>query len=188
MKKKYLLILILSSTLGISQEVEKKSIFDRKHEVKFGSIKMLAGTIFEGTYEYIHSKDFTYGSSILVNLDKENDYLEDFSVTPFARFYFQESKEYGAKGFFVEGFVKYASGKNFSPYDYVNYDEYGNLVSYEHKLKYNAASLGLALGKKWINSSGFVFEILGGISRNIGNSSNTPDVLFRGDLNIGYRF
>ena len=75
-------------------------VTDRKHEVKMGAVKLLAGAIFEGTYEYIQNKDFTFGASVLYNFDQDNDYPEDFSITPFARFYFQETKEYGAKGFF----------------------------------------------------------------------------------------
>lgn len=188
MKKLLFFTVIFASIISFGQENEKKSIFDKKHEVKLGAIKLLAGTIFEGTYEYIHSKDFTYGSSILVNFDNKNEYNEDFSITPFARFYFQESKEYGAKGFFVEGFGKYTSGRNYSQYDYVVYDANGHLISNDHRLKFNTASIGLALGKKWINSSGFVLETLVGVSRTLGNSNATPDALFRGDLNIGYRF
>jgi len=177
--KKVLLLLCLTSFLyGNSQETEKpevKSIFNRKHELKIGGIKLLAGPIFEGTYEYIQSKDFTFGSSILVNLEKKNDYPEDFSITPFARFYFQQSEEYGAKGFFVEGFGKYLTGRN-------------SLDSNSNDEKFSAGSFGLSLGKKWINSSGFVVEILAGAGRTFGGENNTPVAVFRGDLFIGYRF
>ena len=93
---------------------DKSSVFKRKHELKVGAIHLLGGPILEGTYEYIYSKDFTYGTSVLVSLDSKNYYDEEFSVTPFARFYFQETIEYGAQGFFVEGFAKYLSGK-YSP-------------------------------------------------------------------------
>lgn len=180
MKKIFLLLCFSFSITGFCQEtlVEKpkqSSIFERKHELKAGAVKLLAGTIFETTYEYIHSKNFTYGGSILVNLDKKNDYPEDFSITPFARFYFQETREYGASGFFVEGFGKYVTG-NYS------YDDYAP------KEKFTAGALGLSLGKKWINSSGFIFELLFGVGRTIGGGISTPDAVFRGDLNIGYRF
>lgn len=179
--KKILLILCLTSSVAVfCQEttVEKPketSIFERKHELKVGGIKLLAGPIFETTYEYIHSKNFTYGSSILLNLDQKNDYPEDFSITPFARFYFQETKEYGANGFFVEGFGKILTGRTSSYYN--NIQE-----------KFTAGALGLSLGKKWINSSGFVFELLVGVGRTIGGGTSTPEAVFRGDLNIGYRF
>ncbi len=177
MMKKYFFIALLAFTGIANAQNEATSIFDRRHEVKVGAIKLLAGPILEGTYEYIQSRDFTYGASILANLDTGNDYYEDFSITPFARFYFQETKEFGAKGFFVEGFAKYSSGRNTTD-DFID----------EESEKYSAAALGISLGKKWINRTGFVFEVLVGVGRTLGNSDAAPDALFRGDLNIGYRF
>ena len=181
MKKLLLLFCFSFSIAGFCQEtnVEKpkeSSIFNRKHELKVGAVKLLVGPIFEATYEYIHSKNFTYGSSILINLEKNSDYPEDFSITPFARFYFQETKEYGAKGFFVEGFGKYVTGR------------WNTDVFSSEENKYSAAALGICLGKKWINSSGFSFEILLGGGRILGGGDNKPDGVFRGDLNLGYRF
>lgn len=178
MKKTFLFYILILNCFCYGQDNEnKKSLLNRKNEVKIGGIKLLAGPIFEGTYEYIYTKDFTFGSSVLINLNTGNGYTEDFSLTPFARFYFQESKEYGAYGFFVEGFAKYYSGKYVPIYIYE-----------EDKKKFSAAALGLSLGKKWVNNSGFVFEILVGLGRTLGNSNNAPDAVFRGDLNIGYRF
>jgi hypothetical protein len=165
------------TTEVVEEDIKSNNIFNRKHELKLGGVKLLSGGIFEATYEYIYSKDFTFGSSILLNFDSTNDYPEDFSLTPFARFYFQETKEFGAKGFFVEGFAKYISGQ---------YDPY--LFGSSQNLKYNVASIGLGLGKKWINRSGFVFEPMIGVGRNIGQPSGAPDASFRGDLYIGYRF
>jgi len=181
MKKITLLLLLLSATVMLAQET-KTSVFSKKNEIKFGAIKLLSGPILEGTYEFIHSKDFTYGSSVLVNLNNSNNYAEQFSITPFARFYFQETKEYGAQGFFVEGFAKYANVKTTIGHidSLLNY--------YETKETSNASALGLSLGKKWINRSGFVFEILVGAGRTLGNPENAPDAFFRGDLFVGYRF
>jgi len=180
MKKLFCLIILLNGFFTFSQDniekTSKPSLFEKKHEIKVGAVKLLAGPIFEGTYEYIYSKDFTFGSSILINLQKENNWFEDFSITPFTRFYFQESKEYGAKGFFVEGFVKYSSGR---------FNEYDGSNTREH---YSAGLIGLSLGKKWVNHSGFVFEPIIGIGRTIGDTENTPNALIRVDLNIGYRF
>lgn len=163
----------------------------KKHEIKLGAIKALAGAIIEGTYEYIYSESFTYGASILGNLDsKNNNYPEKFSVTPFARMYFSEPRYYGAKGFFVEGFAKFIAGQQ----DYSTYEEFYSPdgVYYstytEDKRNFTAGSAGIALGWKWINKSGFVFEILAGAGRNFGGNGDTPDATFRGDFNLGYRF
>jgi len=182
MKKILIVLFTLSVTVVFGQEIEEKNtkkLSEKKHEIKIGAIKLLAGPIFEGTYEYIYSKDFTFGSSVLVDFQNENVWDENFSLTPFARFYFQESKEYGAKGFFVEGFAKLAFGKN---------ELYREINSNYESEKFNVGALGLSLGKKWINHSGFVFESLIGFGRSIGNTNNAPDVFFRGDLSIGYRF
>lgn len=182
MKLNSLLVFILLTGISLWSQTDKQLALNKKHEIKIGGIKLLSGTILEGTYEYIHSKDFTYGSSILVNMDTANDYDEDFSITPFARFYFQETKEYGAQGFFVEGFAKYVNGKR----SIWHYDALYNY--YETKETFDASALGLSLGKKWINRSGFVFEILVGAGRTLGNQDNVPDAFFRGDLFVGYRF
>jgi hypothetical protein len=159
------------------------TIFTKKHEVKLGSIKLLAGGIIEGTYEYIYNEDFTFGASILGNLDSGgNDYPENFSITPFARFYFNESREYGAKGFFVEGFAKYLTGKQ-TTYYYT-----GDGTEYDIKENFSGGAAGISLGWKWINRSGFVFELLVGGGRVFSGDDNAPDAVFRGDFNLGYRF
>lgn len=143
----------------------------------------MAGPIFEGTYEHIYSKDFTYGSSILFNLSDNNSFGENISLTPFARFYFQETREYGAYGFFVEGFGKILAGKS----DLEYYDQINTVYRTTEK-SYTATALGLSLGRKWVNHSGFVMELAVGVGRTLSGNEATPDAFFRGDLSIGYRF
>lgn len=180
MKKTILFFVLFMSFIANAQQddnpkTQKKSIDFRKHELKFGAIKLLAGAVLELTYEHIQTKDFTYGSSILINFDSNNGYNETFSVTPFARFYFQETKEYGAYGFFVEGFAKVVTG---------NHRE---LISNVQK-NYTSGGFGISVGKKWVNNSGFVMEVLIGGARGFGDGSSAPSGYFRGDVNIGYRF
>ncbi len=145
-------------------EGSKKTILEKKHELKIGGIHLLYVRL-NATYEYLYSKDITYGSSMLIGPSKD---LESFSITPFVRFYFSETKEYGARGFYVECFAKYLNGTDAN--------------------SYSASALGLSLGKKWVNTSGFVVETLFGAGRVIGGSVGRPDAVFRGDLFIGYRF
>lgn len=171
---KTIIFFFFFSFLAFAQP-SSSSIFERKHEFTFGMVKLLAGPIVELNYEHIQSEDFTFGTSVLVNGRDDNDWEEDFSVTPFARFYFQEQKAFAAKGLFVEGFAKYSSGRN-------------NDYTRENEQKYSAASLGMGFGYKWINRTGFVFQILLGGGRTLGQPENAPDFLFRGDLQLGYRF
>ena len=64
------------------------SIFEKHHEVKAGIIKILAGPIFEGTYEYVKDRNMGYGASLLVNFNTNNYYFENLSVTPFFSYVF----------------------------------------------------------------------------------------------------
>jgi len=194
MKKTTLLLAILLTAFitNANAQADSVNVLNKKHELKIGAVKLLAGTIVEVTYEHIHSETFTYGVSVLGNLDsKSNDYPEDFSVTPFARFYFTEPKHYGAKGFFVEGFGKFISGKDYNGYtESYSVDVDGTtLYNYiDKRERYTAGSVGIALGWKLINRAGFVFEILGGAGRNFGGGRAMADASFRGDINLGYRF
>jgi hypothetical protein len=170
-------MLVTALFAGISlfsqgNENTTKSIEDRKHEIKLDGIKLIAGSILETTYEFVQNKNSGFGASLLINLDSDNDYLEDFSISPFYRMYFFNKEDYGAKGFFVEGFGKYANGDD---------AYFGN-----QEETYNDFSLGMSLGKKWINSSGFVFELLVGVSRSLGGDVG-HDAYFRGGLFVGYR-
>ena len=183
MRNSFIALFFLSVVNLFGQADSTRTVLDKKHEVKIGAIKLLVGPIFEGTYEYVYSTDFSFGSSVLVSfVNDKTYYAEDFSITPFARFYFQEKKDYGANGFFVEGFLKYSTGK------YNIYDEYYINEDQIEPTDYSVAAAGFSLGKKWINKSGFVFEILAGAARTLGNSQKAPEYFFRGDLNIGYRF
>jgi len=175
----------LTTAFAQEQEPTKEttSIFDRKHEVKLSTIKLLASGIFEASYEFIQNKNTGFGASLLLNLDaKNNSYPEDYSLTPFYRMYFQTNEDFGAKGFFVEGFTSFYGGTNYDDF----YSTSGSYLG-ESDSKFFDIAMGIALGKKWINSSGFVFEAKAGVGRNLLGNSNF-DALFKGDLSIGYRF
>ena len=176
MKEKTLTLFCLLLTLiTFAQESEKNEPVERKHEIKIDGLKLLAGPIFEGTYEFVKNPNSGYGVSLLINLEGDSDYEEDLSVTPFYRMYFFNKEDYGAKGFFVEGFGKLTTGK-----------EKIYTVDIVEKNNYTDFSLGMSLGKKWVNSNGFVFEALIGVSRTLGSGEH--EAYIRGGLFVGYRF
>lgn len=104
-----IVIVMLSFLASYAQDESSTTaaVEDRKHEVRLGTLKLLAGGIIEGSYEYILDENQGFGTQLLVNLNKNSDYLENFSVTPYYRFYFQTKEDYGARGFFVEGFSSF---------------------------------------------------------------------------------
>ena len=185
---KHLILLViglLMSQLSFAQEVsekeesiEKKVLIERQNEIRLGVIKLLGGTILEAGYEYLKNKNTGYGAYLSVNFAKnENDYPEDFSLTPFYRAYFKKNDEYGTNGFFIEGFTSFFSGDNEIQTDNFELDYEG----------FFDISLGATIGYKWMNSSGFIIEIKAGAGRNLLNQSDL-EALFKGDLYIGYRF
>lgn len=181
--KKYLLVFAtlflvyaLNAQDKTQQEESSKNIFDRKHEIRLGAIKLLAGGIFEGSYEYIIDSNKGFGAYVLVNFDSGNEWFENYSLTPYYRMYFQTNEDYGAKGFFVEGFTSFFS---------TDFDIFENNLA-STKDVFDIA-IGLSLGKKWINSAGFVFEIKAGAGRNILGNANF-DAIIKADFYIGYRF
>jgi hypothetical protein len=182
MKKSLLVVLMLCTVFSINaqndNDNEKTNIFDRNHEVRLGALKLLSGGIIEGSYEYVLDSNQGFGAHVLINLDSGNDYFENLSLTPYYRMYFQTNEDYGAKGFFVEGFTSFFT-TSFNLEDSL-FDENENKDVFD-------ISIGLALGKKWINTAGFVFEIKLGAGRNLlGNADS--DALLKGGFYIGYRF
>ena len=161
--------------LSAQSQDDAPSIFEKHDEVKVGIVKILAGPIFEGTYEYVKDRNMGYGASLLVNFNTDNHYFENLSITPFFRMYFDRDEQYGAKGFFVESFLSLYTGDD------------NDLELNTADSKYFETALGFSVGQKWINSGGFVFEVKLGVGRNLlGNSSF--DAIFKGDFCVGYRF
>ena len=66
------------------------------------------------------------------------------------------------------------------------YDNTGNLSSID-KNRFTDFALGFGVGSKWIHKKGFVFEINAGIGRNL-FSDNSPKIVGRGGITLGYRF
>jgi hypothetical protein len=180
MKSLFVFILLTFGILGVSAQDmndSKTSVLDKKHEVRLGAIKLLAGGIVEGAYEYIIDSNQGIGAYALINLDQNSDWFQNYALTPYYRMYFQTNEDYGAKGFFVEGFTSFFSS-NFELEDVINDIDTEDVFD---------ISIGLALVKKWINTSGFVFEFKLGAGRNLlGNADS--DAIIVGDFYIGYRF
>jgi hypothetical protein len=168
-------------TTSISTETDKPSIFIKTHELKIGAIKLLAVPALEGTYEFVKNKNYSYGVALLINIGDKEELSETFALTPFGRFYFQETQEYGSKGLFVEGFARIANVNYYQNYDYWFY-------SPKDLKNYTQFAIGFCIGKKWVNSSGFVFEIMGGAGRSLNAPTDAPNIIGRGDVNVGYRF
>lgn len=185
MKKLSVLLIVLIATTSLFAQQRRTKSFMGWHLAKNTPLKLkaneaklnLATTIFglypEISYERILHEDFSVGGSAGIGLN--DDYPLDFSITPYARWFFGGTstnlQKYGA-GFFIE-----ANGAVFS------HNEYEHEL-YPDSSKDVGAGLGLALGWKYISKNNWVGEIFGGAGRDFVNS----DVYPRVGISIGKRF
>lgn len=175
MKKLLVLLCLTVFSFGYSQE--EKQVDFKRNEIKGNALFLVLGAI-EVTFERLNENSGIGASIFFIN---EEDFDTSFSLTPYYRAYFGKKS---AAGFFVEGFSMINTGKNGSDSEYNsntgNYD-------YVEGEKYTDFALGFGLGSKWIHKRGFVFEINAGIGRNL-LSDNSPEVVGRGGITLGYRF
>jgi hypothetical protein len=132
----------------------------------------------ELTYERLITDDSGLGISLFfVN---EDEFETSFSLTPYYRAYFGKKP---AAGFFVEGFSMINTGVSSI---YYRSDNNGNLIVTD-KDRFTDFALGFGVGSKWVHKRGFTFEVNAGIGRNL-LSRDSPEVVPRGGITLGYRF
>lgn len=112
--------------------------------------------------------------------DNENlDANINYYISPYYRIFF--GKKYAA-GFFVEGFAMLNSIDR----EYGVQDS-GGFYTYEEESVTDFA-LGFGLGGKWVSKNGFVFELTGGIGRNLFQNDYDTTIVGKFGFNLGYRF
>ena len=133
----------------------------------------------------VNNSSTAFGSTLFLNLGgNDSDWNDNFAITPYYRFYFLESEDYGGYGIFAEIFTKFAFG------DAEKYNETSNTYDEDN---YFDMALGLAVGKKWINRNGYTFELLLGVGRNLLYDDSTDSfdrsaASGRANISIGKRF
>ena len=124
-----------------------------KNELRINALSFLAATDINIFYERILNRSSSYGLSIFINGGDDDNIditYRKFAINPYYRFYFYNTKEYGARGTFIEAFSSFASLESESL----------------------QVSLGMTIGRKLINTRGFSFELFLGLSRYITGSNN----------------
>jgi hypothetical protein len=189
MKKIVLFTFLLATTISFAQEKEATYPQDvnKKYEVKLNAFSLIVFSSLDVSYEYLLNKDSSFGVGVFYNFNDVNDdlyYPKKFSVTPYYRWYFSETRF--ARGFFVEGFGMLNTYED----NYYN----GNYNS-DQTVKETDFALGISVGGKFIIKSGFTAEIYGGVGRNLFNNDNnnnnvnfSNDLITRGGISLGYRF
>jgi hypothetical protein len=189
-----LLIPLLSSSQEIQQveivksekQVEKLTELVGENELKIDFLDFLLFPALTVGYEKSRNSSTAYGATMFINLasdgDIGSDWNDKFAITPYYRFYFLESQDYGGYGIFAELFGKFTSGKN---------EYYNNSSPNKVSDSYFDIAPGLAVGRKWINRKGFTFELMFGVGRNLlysEDDSNRSAGTIRAGVSIGKRF
>jgi hypothetical protein len=191
MKKALLALLLFTSFASFAQEASQDEKV--KHsELKINAFNLIVFKSVDFSYEYLIDSESSVGASILFNLQNNEDrdfedgpiYNEKFAFTPYYRRYF--SSKY-AWGFFLEAFGMYNVQEDST--EYYNYDsnEYYYRDSGETS---NNIAFGMAVGGKFVSKKGFLFELYGGVGRNISTSNNDIGTEFvpRLGTSLGWRF
>ncbi|MFD2822775.1 DUF3575 domain-containing protein [Lacinutrix iliipiscaria] len=190
MKKALLGLLLLTSFISFSQVSEQEEKVKRS-EIKANAFNLILFKSLDFSYEYLLDSESSVGASVLINLrdtDSGEDvfYNEKFAFTPYYRRYF--SSKY-AWGFFIEAFGmfnvqddtvdEYLYNEITNDYEYTFNDETSNNLAF-----------GIAVGGKFVSKKGFLFEVFGGVGRNIIQSNNDVGSEFvpRLGATFGWRF
>ena len=196
MKKQLFLILLIISVIAKAQnktdanETEsQKSMTElskkKRHSLSLDVIAGLVFPAFNPRYEYVLNKYSGIGADLNINFDDENgsQILEKFSFSPYYRQYFFSKEDYGAKGFYGEGFLK------FYTYENETYFFFGDAINTNTET-YSETAIGVGIGWKWISNSGFLIDINGGLGRNLGftDDSNQRDFTGKFGVNFGWQF
>ena len=154
-------------------------------EFKLDFLDLLVFPALSVGYEKINDSSTAFGTTRFINLGGEDsDWNDNLAITPYYRFYFLQSEDYGGYGVFAEVFTKFAFG---------DADVYNLTSSTYNEENYFDMALGLAVGRKWINRKGFTLETLFGVGRNLffdeeSDSGDRSAASARLNISIGKRF
>jgi len=166
-------------------QIEKFSKQIGSKEFKLDFLDLLVFPALSVGYEKINDSSTAFGTTLFINLGGEDsDWNDNLAITPYYRFYFLQSEDYGGYGVFAEVFTKFAFG---------DAEIYNLTSSTYNKENYFDIALGLAVGRKWINRKGFTLETLLGVGRNLffdeeSDSSDRTAASARLNISIGKRF
>ena len=203
--KKYIIIFLSIPSLLFAQNKDNEVIVIKsdkqieeftsslgQNELRLDFLDLLVFPALSVGFEKINDSSSGYGATLFLNLGGEDTiaevYNDKFALTPYYRFYFLQSEDYGGYGIFAEIFTKFSFGK------YEKFNDFWDQNQNNETLSYSDIAPGLAVGRKWINRKGFTFELLFGVGRNLLYKSKDDDSIsrtagiVRAGISVGKRF
>ncbi len=170
-----------------SQERMERFNDVKKHEVSLDVVAAIGGLGINPRYEYVLGRYSGVGADININIDDNiGDNIEKFSFTPYYRQYFFSKEDFGAKGFYGEGFAKL--------YTFESDGRFFFSGESQDLRTFTEVAIGVGIGWKWVSHNGFLIDIGFGLGRNLGVASDSnneydlPEVTGRAGVNFGWRF
>jgi hypothetical protein len=171
--KNIVLVLFVFSLTSFSQEDTQKVVVVKTNtqienfskeigtkEFKVDFLDLLVFPALSVGYEKVNNSSTAFGTTLFLNLGGEDsNWNDNLAITPYYRFYFLQSEDYGGYGIFAEVFTKF----KFGAAEVETSSSSGDLV----EENYFDIALGMAVGRKWINRKGFTLETLFGVGRNL---------------------
>ncbi len=184
MKSKILAIVIFViglQQIAVSQSNDLEYSNLLNHEIKIDPLYLILGNL-EIAYENLLTDESSVGLSVMVPFDNTINWRINYALTGYYRFHFGEGY---ADGFFLEGFSMLNSVQD-------RVERTGDFGEpFRTSKNIVDLALGLGAGYKLVSRGGVVFEIHAGVGRNLFSDENNDrnfDFIFRGGINVGYRF
>lgn len=186
-------MLLLLSINAVSQQdnIERVPIY----EIKIDVFSLVLSNAIDLSYEYLLNENQSIGLAVFVKLkheqplnfnfgfapsDPELISYKTFSLIPYYRYYL--SKKY-AKGFFVESFTMYATGKDFESKN--NNDGSEDILT----SNYGVLKSGFGVGLKIVTRKKVVIDLNHGLGVDLSRIQNVSNGFFvRVGISAGYRF
>jgi hypothetical protein len=178
----FLMLFTVMASLAQNDTIKRNNF--GKNEIKINAVFLLLGT-FEASYERNLSEQSSIGVSAFIPFDNENFDMDlNYYISPYYRIFFGQKY---AGGFFIEGFGMLNSIER----EFYSNSQNGNYNYYNEDV--TDFALGFGLGGKWMTTGGFVFEVNGGIGRNLFSTNNSEyydysPIVGKFGFNLGYRF
>ncbi len=182
--KKIIIIFLIGVSLSAKAQEKKEYPQDvhKKTELKINAFNLIVIPAIDVSYERLINENSSFGVSLFVNVDDDDyvDFPRKFSLTPYYRWFFSETRY--ARGFFLEGFGALNTTQN---------DVFNSNSKKEENL--TRFALGVSVGGKFVTKKGFTTEVFLGVGRNLigkngANEYIDNDVVGRFGVSIGYRF
>ena len=144
MKKRLLTALLGLFTIALWAQEESdtpKSIDERVHELRLDALEGLIIPAIDVSYEYVISRFSGVGITANVAFESGDDeeFDQDWAISPFYRQYFFNKKDYGARGLYAEGLLQVAGGNDFDSF----------IIGNGSQESWTKFGIGFGLGQKW---------------------------------------